>query len=274
MLDSLDSSERSETSSDAADHVVLLDERGRPSGTMVKTSVHHRATPLHLAFSCHVVRSDGRVLITRRSLAKRTWPGVWSNACCGHPRLGETLRQAVHRHVAAELGFRVGRVGVAIGDFAYRAEMADGVVEHELCPVVVAEVAGPMRLDPAEADGAEWVEWTALRERARDTPTTLSPWVVAQLARLPASPVDVLRILDDSGRGDAGLLDAPILVLIDWVCSRAWPRQRISRRPSSPTIPAVLTEQRGRVLLITLNQPDQMNSVNAALAAGLHDAIA
>ena len=33
--------------------------------------------------------------------------------------------------------------------------------------------------------------------------------------------------------------------------------------------PAVLTERRGRVLLITLNRPDAMNSVNNALATGL-----
>ncbi|MGH1488383.1 MAG: crotonase/enoyl-CoA hydratase family protein [Acidimicrobiales bacterium] len=33
--------------------------------------------------------------------------------------------------------------------------------------------------------------------------------------------------------------------------------------------PAVLTEQRGRVLLITLNRPDAMNAINGALSAGL-----
>ena len=37
--------------------------------------------------------------------------------------------------------------------------------------------------------------------------------------------------------------------------------------------PAVLTEQRGKVLLITLNRPDQMNSINGALSAGLVEAI-
>ena len=37
--------------------------------------------------------------------------------------------------------------------------------------------------------------------------------------------------------------------------------------------PAVLTEQRGRVLVITLNRPDQRNAVNAALAHGLAAAI-
>jgi enoyl-CoA hydratase len=37
---------------------------------------------------------------------------------------------------------------------------------------------------------------------------------------------------------------------------------------------AVLTEQRGRVLLITLNRPDAMNSINGALSRGLVDAVA
>ena len=36
---------------------------------------------------------------------------------------------------------------------------------------------------------------------------------------------------------------------------------------------AVLTEQRGRVLLITLNRPEAMNSVNSALATGLVEAV-
>ncbi len=36
----------------------------------------------------------------------------------------------------------------------------------------------------------------------------------------------------------------------------------------------VLTERRGRVLLITLNRPDQMNAINAELANGLQAAIA
>ena len=32
--------------------------------------------------------------------------------------------------------------------------------------------------------------------------------------------------------------------------------------------PAVLTERRGRVLIITLNRPDQMNAINGELAGG------
>ena len=37
--------------------------------------------------------------------------------------------------------------------------------------------------------------------------------------------------------------------------------------------PAVLTERRGRVLIITLNRPDQMNAINGPLAHGLWNAV-
>jgi len=36
---------------------------------------------------------------------------------------------------------------------------------------------------------------------------------------------------------------------------------------------AVLTERRDRILLITINRPDQRNAVNAAVAQGISDAL-
>lgn len=168
----------------ASEHVVLLDGRGRPVGTAPKASVHDADTPLHLAFSCHVVRSDGSVLLTRRATAKRTWPGVWTNACCGHPQLGESLGAAVHRRLRDELGLRVRHLALALPDFTYRAEMADGTVEHELCPVLVAEVEGEPSPSPLEVDELSWLPWRQLVARAAAEPATLSPWCVAQVERL------------------------------------------------------------------------------------------
>jgi isopentenyl-diphosphate delta-isomerase type 1 len=167
-----------------AGHVVLLDPRGLPSGTAGKADVHHEATPLHLAFSCYVVDPCGRTLLTRRSHRKRTWPGVWTNSFCGHPQVGETLRAAVSRHLLNELGMTPVRMTLALADFAYRASMDDGTVEHELCPVVVAEAAGDLRPDEDEVDEWEWIEWPDLVRRAADRPHTLSPWSVSQVRRM------------------------------------------------------------------------------------------
>jgi isopentenyl-diphosphate delta-isomerase type 1 len=187
----------------AAAHVVLLDHRGRPAGTAEKAGVHHRATPLHLAFSCYVLDRRGRTLITQRSARKPTWPGVWTNSCCGHPRMGETLREAVSRHLSCELGLTPARMALAIGDFTYRAAMDDGTLEHELCPVLVAEVDGELRPDEHEVDDWTWIEWSELTRRVADRPHTLSPWSVAQVRRMVCEGIDPIELLDHSAAGGA-----------------------------------------------------------------------
>ena len=193
------------------EHVVVLDGAGRAVATRPKALAHDRDTPLHLAFSCHVVDEGGRVLLTRRAATKPTWPGVWTNACCGHPQLGETLRGAVERRLREELGLIVDRVAVALPDFTYRAVMVDGTVEHERCPVLVAEVKGTPDPAPSEVDGVRWQTWAELCHHADAHPDALSPWSVEQghaLAAATSSPVGWLRS-DAADRGQA-ILDREI----------------------------------------------------------------
>lgn len=111
--------------------VVLVDHAGDPVGVQSKAEVHSRSTPRHLAFSCHVVDGHGRLLVTRRALEKRTWPGVWTNSLCGHPGPGESLNDAVRRRAEFELGLHVENITCALPDFGYVARDASGIEENE-----------------------------------------------------------------------------------------------------------------------------------------------
>jgi isopentenyl-diphosphate delta-isomerase len=170
------------------ERVVLLDDDGRPIGSADKAEVHHRDTPLHLAFSCYVGDGQGRLLVTRRALGKRTWPGVWTNTVCGHPAPGEDPVAAVSRRARQELGLDLVGLRLVLPRFRYRATMADGTTENELCPVYVATTVDPVRPDPSEVENAEWVAWLEFRRSVLDGSRDVSPWCVEQVAALPEDP--------------------------------------------------------------------------------------
>jgi isopentenyl-diphosphate delta-isomerase len=167
-----------------ADHVVLLDDEGRAIGTAPKSSVHGTDTALHLAFSCHVVNAAGQVLVTRRALDKKTWPGVWSNSFCGHPRPAEPVIAAVHRRAEFEIGLRLTELELALPLFRYRAVDATGIVEHEVCPVYTARTDQEPTLNPNEVVDARWVDPLDLAASLEATPWAFSPWLVLQARQL------------------------------------------------------------------------------------------
>ncbi|MGW9157785.1 MULTISPECIES: isopentenyl-diphosphate Delta-isomerase [unclassified Microbacterium] len=166
------------------DYVTLLAEDGSAVGTLPKSDVHTSDTPLHLAFSCYVLDSSGRLLVTRRSLAKRTWPGVWTNSFCGHPRPDEEMVDAVRRRGLDELGIRLSDIRLALPDYRYRAVDASGIVENEMCPVHVAIIDGQPTADPDEVSEWAWVEVSDLIEAVTHAPFAFSPWLVEQLPQL------------------------------------------------------------------------------------------
>ena len=167
-----------------AELVVLLDEQLRPVGTAPKATVHTGNTPLHQAFSCYVFGPDGRVLLTRRALEKKTWPGVWTNSFCGHPAPGESLGAAIVRRGLYELGVAVGDLCEAIPDFRYQAVDASGIMENEFCPVWTATMDCGPRPEPSEVCEWRWVDWPDLVGAASRMPFLFSPWAQMQITDL------------------------------------------------------------------------------------------
>jgi isopentenyl-diphosphate delta-isomerase len=175
------------------EHVVLVDGTGHALGTAPKLSVHGRETPLHLAFSSYVFDRAGRVLLTRRATHKLTWPGVWTNSCCGHPMLGEPLDRAVLRRLSYELGLPAKRADLVLPRFSYRAVMGNGIVEHELCPVYRVTVDLAEAPNPDEVDDTRWMPWSDFAKGVLSGLLEISPWCREQVPLLTALGPDPLR---------------------------------------------------------------------------------
>lgn len=163
--------------------VVLLAADGTRIGTASKALVHTEDTPLHLAFSCYLYDGEGRILMTRRALGKKAWPGVWTNSFCGHPGEGESFESAMVRRAEQELGTTITSIDALLPDFAYRAVDASGIVENEICPVFTASITGELKPNPDEVAQYAWIEPQELKTAALAAPFAFSPWLLEQIAQ-------------------------------------------------------------------------------------------
>ena len=86
------------------DELILVNIFDEEVGSCPKLLTHQQGI-LHRAFSVFVVH-DGRMLLQKRNSEKYHSGGLWTNACCSHPRKGEILSDAVSRRLLDELGVK------------------------------------------------------------------------------------------------------------------------------------------------------------------------
>ncbi|MFH0828583.1 MAG: isopentenyl-diphosphate Delta-isomerase [Candidatus Kerfeldbacteria bacterium] len=186
----------------APELVVLVNEQNEPIGTALKADVHTDRTPLHRGFSVFVFHPKGELLLQQRARTKKTWPLVWSNSCCGHPAPGEETVDAAKRRLMDELSVDAGDVKVLLPNYRYSSER-DGVVENEMCPVLVARYSGAVVPDPDEVENTTWMPWNDFLKKISSGDGSFSPWCIEE-ARLLDSSQEFRRWMSADQRGSSG----------------------------------------------------------------------
>ena len=165
------------TLSDDREEVILVDEQDQPIGTAPKLAAHRQGL-LHRAISVQVSDSRGRLLLQKRYIGKYHSGGLWTNTCCSHPRPGESSDDAASRRLEEEMGIRCDQRPLITT--RYRADVGNGLIEHEIVHVFAGLFDGPVCPDPREADGYAYVspqELEAdLREDAQRPSSRYSEW--------------------------------------------------------------------------------------------------
>jgi isopentenyl-diphosphate delta-isomerase len=171
--------------------VIVLDEHGTARGAMDKLAAHRRPPTPHLAFSVMLFDGAGAVLLQRRAAGKYHFAGRWSNACCSHPRPGESVRQAARRRVREELGVDCDGLQVR-GAFWYHAnDPASDLAEHEYDVVLTGRLTGPVHPDPTEVGEVAVRDADEVLAACREHPGDYTPWLarVIEIARGPVREV-------------------------------------------------------------------------------------
>ncbi len=137
----------------------------------------HREGLRHKAVSVFVM-SGARVLIQRRALGKYHTPGLWANTCCTHPEWGEDSLSCAQRRLHQELGIQ-GLVPEYRRQLEYRAEVGQGLIEHEVVDLFVAEASEDLALapDPSEVMDTAWIALPDLVRDVADHPERYTPWL-------------------------------------------------------------------------------------------------
>jgi isopentenyl-diphosphate delta-isomerase len=161
--------------------VILVNDRDEQTGTMEKMEAHRKAV-LHRAFSVFIFNDKGEMLLQRRALNKYHSGGLWTNACCSHPRPGESTGDAASRRLREELGFSA-RLSDAF-QFVYKASFDNGLTEYEYDHVFVGQYQGLVHPNPDEVGDYCYKHMDEIKSSLLSHPHKYTEWFKIAFPRL------------------------------------------------------------------------------------------
>ena len=155
------------------EQVILVNEQDEVIGTMPKMEAHEKAR-LHRAFSVFVLNGNGETMLQQRAEHKYHSPGLWTNTCCSHQRVGETNIQAGRRRLQEEMGFQTDLQDLF--SFIYKAPFDNGLTEHELDHVMLGHFEGEPTINPDEVADWKWMGLEEIRNDLEANPGAYTAW--------------------------------------------------------------------------------------------------
>jgi isopentenyl-diphosphate delta-isomerase len=154
--------------------VILVDADDNEIGTMQKMEAHVLGK-LHRAFSVFIFNTKGELLLQQRAIDKYHSGGKWTNTCCSHPRMGETTLAAAHRRLKEEMGMEC-QLTYAF-NFTYRADVREGIYEHEYDHVYFGVTNTIPAPEPEEVSAYRYMNMKVLENELQINPELYTEWL-------------------------------------------------------------------------------------------------
>lgn len=158
--------------------LILVNHLDRATGAASKYFVHRHAFR-HRAFSVFLENDGGQLLLQRRATSKYHSGGLWANACCGHPIVGEAAIVAARRRIRYEIGVQCALVSA--GHTSYQADFANGLHENEFVRLFHGRYNGAVRANATEASEVRWISPSDLLHEVKTQPEIFAVWLLHYL---------------------------------------------------------------------------------------------
>jgi isopentenyl-diphosphate delta-isomerase len=153
--------------------VVLVNPADEVLGLMEKQQAHINGL-LHRAFSVFLFNDKGEMLLQKRASGKYHSPGQWTNAVCSHPRNNENYCDGAKRRVKEELGIETDLSEKF--NFIYKADVGNGLWEHELDHVFVGTYNSEFNLNKNEVEEIRYISLEDLDKEISENPEKFTEW--------------------------------------------------------------------------------------------------
>jgi isopentenyldiphosphate isomerase len=148
--------------------IDILTEEGEKTGKTALKSEAHKNGWFHATVHIWLFTSDEKILLQKRALTKKVFPGLWDISVAGHIGAGESILSSAKREVFEEIGLTIQEVDlIKIGTRVHQVSHANGIQDNEHHHVFIAELKIPvaqLKIQTEEVAAIKLFELTILKD--------------------------------------------------------------------------------------------------------------
>ena len=125
--------------------IDILTPEGKSTGKTALKSEAHKNGWFHATVHIWLFTSDEKILLQKRALTKKVFPGLWDISVAGHVGAGEEILTSAKREVFEEIGLQLEDKNlIKIGTRIHQVSHKNGIQDNEHHHVFIAELKTPL----------------------------------------------------------------------------------------------------------------------------------
>jgi isopentenyldiphosphate isomerase len=147
--------------------IDILTPDGKPTGKIALKSEAHKNGWFHATVHIWLYTKEDKILLQKRAMTKKVFPGLWDISVAGHIAAGESILDAALREVHEELGLEIKSEDLLkIGTRMHQVPHANGIQDNEHHHVFIAELKVPIErlsIQKEEVDDVQLFDLAVLK---------------------------------------------------------------------------------------------------------------